>query len=73
MPTQKKIAAFIDALLEQPRAPEEQVIVLRRCLEFHTLGHPWADEEFVDSALGNIAREYNLEWTEGEDDDEDSA
>ncbi len=72
MPSEDRIKEFLDKLLEQPRTPEEQVKVLRHCLEFHAFGHPWADADLVDSMLDNIAREYELEWTEGEEDDEDS-
>jgi hypothetical protein len=70
MPTEDKITALIDELLEG-KSPAEQVTILRHCLEFHAFGHPWADADLVDSMVGNIAREYDLEWTEGEEEEDD--
>ncbi len=67
MPSPDQIKKVIDELLEQPRTPEEQVNVLRNCLEVHALAHPWADGDLVDSILGNIAREFSLDYEEEDD------
>lgn len=58
----EKVTDLIDELLEQARTPEDQVKILRDCLENHCLQHPWADDELVESICENISNEYNLSW-----------
>ena len=70
----KEAHELIEKLLDG-KSPVEQACILRRCLEFHAFAHPWADGDLVDSILGNIAREYSLDYNEGgvdENDDEEN-
>jgi hypothetical protein len=60
MSTEEKIKAFVSELLNG-KTLEDQVKILRNCLEFHALGHPWTDDDFVDSVLDNIANEYGID------------
>ena len=55
--TGERMRAFVDSLLAG-KSPEEQIAILRHCLEQHVFQHPWADDEIVGSMIHNIFSEY---------------
>lgn len=70
--TYEDVDEFVEALVAG-RSQEEQIKVLKDCLKVHCLEHPWVDEECRDTIMDNIAREYNIPYTniDGDDFDED--